>query len=141
MCCLINKRSVHRIHIRTKSLQTLLLSKSSLPIWNICLFFGYNYFKNIFWLYTLLAVFILSSILSGYHMGIENNIFNEFSGCTNGNLNITNKLELLKSLKNVVIGCKSVNFRILGLSIATINFIISLAISVIIYLIIKYEKK
>ena len=103
-------------------------------------FFGYNYFKNIFWLYTLLAVFILSSILSGYHMGIENNIFNEFSGCTNGNLNITNKLELLKSLKNVVIGCKSVNFRILGLSLATINFIISLAISVIIYLIIKYEK-
>ena len=103
-------------------------------------FFGYNYFKNIFWLYTLLAVFILSSILSGYHMGIENNIFNEFSGCTDGNLKITNKLELLNSLKNVVIGCKSVNFRILGLSIATINFIISLAISVIIYLIIKYEK-
>ena len=103
-------------------------------------FFGYNYFKNIFWLYALLAVFILSSILSGYHMGFENNIFNEFSGCTNGNLNITNKLELLNSLKNVVIGCKSVNFRILGLSLATINFIISLAISVIIYLIIKYEK-
>ena len=56
----------------------------------IC-FFGYNYFKNIFWLYTLLTIFILSTILSGYHMGIENNIFNEYSGCTNENLNITNK--------------------------------------------------
>jgi len=105
----------------------------------IC-FFGYNYLKNIFWLYTLLTIFILSTILSGYHMGIENNIFNEYSGCTNENLNITNKSDLLDSLKNTVIGCKNVNFRILGLSLATINFIVSLTISVISYLILRNEK-
>ena len=104
----------------------------------IC-FLGY-YNNSFFWIYFLFLIFLIGVFLSSYHLGIENNIFNEFSGCTDGNLKITNKLELLNSLKNVVIGCKSVNFRILGLSLATINFIISLAISVIIYLIIKYEK-
>tara|TARA_Y100000590_G_scaffold415502_1_gene513316 strand:+ start:625 stop:1104 length:480 start_codon:yes stop_codon:yes gene_type:complete len=103
-------------------------------------FFGYNYFKNFFWLYTLLTIFMLSSILSGYHMGIENNIFNEFSGCTNANLNITNKSDLLDSLKKSVMGCKNVNFSIFGLSLATINFIVSLMISIISYLMLKYEK-
>ena len=39
----------------------------------IC-FFGYNYSKNIMWMYLLALTFILSTILSGYHVGIENNI-------------------------------------------------------------------
>ena len=42
------------------------------------------------------------------YLGIENNIFNEFSGCTNANLNITNKSDLLDSLKKSVMGCKNV---------------------------------
>tara|TARA_B100001250_G_scaffold134334_1_gene114880 strand:+ start:708 stop:989 length:282 start_codon:yes stop_codon:yes gene_type:complete len=79
----------------------------------------------------LIIIFIISSFLSGYHVGIENNIFEEFSGCTGSNLNITNKLELLESLNNSMPNCKNVDFKIIGLSLATINFIISIVISFI----------
>ena len=64
----------------------------------IC-FFGFNYYKNFLWMYLLLMLFIISAILSGYHVGIENSIFEEFSGCTSENINITNKLDLLNNLK------------------------------------------
>ncbi len=74
-------------------------------------------------------------MISGYHVGIENNIFKEFSGCTGNNLNIINKTELLESLSNSMPNCKTVTFKILGLSLATINFIISI---VIIFISIKY---
>ena len=65
-------------------------------------------------------------------MGIENNIFNEFSGCTNNNLNTIDKAELLQSLNNLLPNCKDVNFKILGLSLATINFLLSIVLFVII---------
>ena len=75
--------------------------------------------------------FITSVILSGYHLGIENNIFKEFSGCTNENLNLTDKTELLQNLNNFLPNCKDVNFKIFGLSLATINFILSIALTLI----------
>ena len=75
--------------------------------------------------------FITSVILSGYHLGIENNIFEEFSGCTNENLNLTDKTELLQNLNNFLPNCKDVNFKIFGLSLATINFILSIVLTVI----------
>ena len=92
------------------------------------------------WLYLLTLTFILSSILSGYHIGIENNFFSEFSGCTNNSLDITDKSKILESLSKNMPNCKDVSFRIFGLSLATINFMISLTISVISILIIKNEK-
>ena len=104
-------------------------------------FFGYNFNKNLLWLYLLLIIFIVSIFLSGYHTGIENNIFNEYSGCSVDNLNLTNKTELLNSLKNSLPNCKDVNFRIFGLSLATLNFIISIIISVFIVNKIINEKK
>ena len=105
----------------------------------IC-FFGFNYYKNFLWMYLLLILFIISTILSGYHVGIENGIFEEFSGCTSENINITNKLDLLNNLKKTMPSCKNVDFKIFGLSLATINLIISLIISAISIKIIKYEK-
>ena len=72
-----------------------------------------------------------SIVISGYHLGIENNIFTEFSGCKNENLNTTDKAKLLESLNNYLPNCKSVSFRIFGLSLATFNFIISIALTVI----------
>ena len=39
--------------------------------------------------------FLLSVLISGYHYGIENNIFEEFSGCTGNSLEIVDKTELL----------------------------------------------
>ena len=105
----------------------------------IC-FFGFNYYKNFLWMYLLLILFIISAILSGYHVGIENGIFEEFSGCTSENINITNKLDLLNNLKKTMPSCKNVDFRLFGLSLATINLIISLIISAISITLIKYEK-
>ena len=105
----------------------------------IC-FFGFNYYKNFLWMYLLLILFIISTILSGYHVGIENGIFEEFSGCTSENINITNKLDLLNSIKKTMPSCKNVDFKLLGLSLATINLITSLIISTISITIIKYEK-
>ena len=103
-------------------------------------FFGFNYYKNFLWMYLILILFIISTILSGYHVGIENSIFEEFSGCTSENINITNKLDLLNNLKKTMPSCKNVDFKIFGLSLATINLIISLIISAISITIIKYEK-
>ena len=105
----------------------------------IC-FFGYNFSKNFLWVYLLIITFFISTILSGYHVGIENNIFSEFSGCTSNSLNITDKSKILESLSNNMPGCKEVNFRVFGLSLATINFMISIIISSITILIIKNEK-
>ena len=75
--------------------------------------------------------FITNVILSGYHLGIENNIFKEFSGCTNENLNLIDKTELLQNLNNFLPNCKDINFKIFGLSLATINFILSIALTLI----------
>ena len=105
----------------------------------IC-YFGYNYSKNFLWIYLLTLTFFLSSILSGYHVGIENSIFSEFSGCTNNSLDITDKSKILESLSQNMPSCKEINIKIFGLSLATINFMISLTISAISILIIKNEK-
>ena len=71
-------------------------------------FLGINYYKNLIWLYLLLIIFFLSLLLSGYHFGIEQEIFSEFSGCTGDSINITNKNELLELLNSEVNSCKNV---------------------------------
>ena len=103
-------------------------------------FLGISYSKNLIWLYALLLVFFSSFVLSGYHVGIEQEVFEEFSGCTGGSLNITDKNELLKLLNSEVNSCKNVDFRILGLSLATINFLLSFVIIILILKVIKNEK-
>ena len=103
-------------------------------------FFGYINLKNILWIYVLSLTFLSSFLLSGYHSGIENNIFADFSGCTANNLNITNKEDLLKSLSENTPNCKDVMFRIFGLSLATINMFISALIVIISLVIIRHEK-
>ena len=89
------------------------------------------------WLYLLTFTFLLSSILSGYHVGIENNIFYESAVCTNENFNITDKSKLLESLNNQSPSCKNVSFTVFGLSLATINFMISLLVSITSIVVIK----
>ena len=101
---------------------------------------GIIYYKNLIWLYLLLISFFSSLLLSGYHFGIEQEIFSEFSGCTGNSINITDKNELLKLLNSEVNSCKNVDFRILGLSLATINFLLSFLIFVLNLKVIKNEK-
>ncbi len=94
----------------------------------IVCFFGL-FINNKLILYSLIILFMSSILLSGYHLGIENNIFNEFSGCQNESVDTIDKSELLQNLNNYLPNCKNVNFRIFGLSLATINFIISIALT------------
>ena len=103
-------------------------------------FMGMSYFKNLIWLYALLIVFFSSFLISGYHFGIEQEIFSEFSGCTGNSLNIIDKNELLKLLSSEVNSCKNVEFKIFGLSLAAINLLLSFLIFIFILSIIKNEK-
>ncbi len=90
----------------------------------------------------LSLVFIGSAALAFYHFGIEQGFFSESLACTTGDLSKTlSKEELLQQLKQNSISCKDVSFRILGLSLAAINTIFSLLLSVIfIKLFMNYEK-
>ena len=103
-------------------------------------FLGISYSKNLIWLYALLLIFFSSFLLSGYHLGIEQEIFKEFSGCTGDSINITDKNELLKLLNSEVKSCKNVDFTAFGLSLAAINFLLSFVIFILILKVIKNEK-
>jgi len=103
-------------------------------------FVGYNYFKNDKILILIVVIFLISVFISGYHYGIENNIFEEFSGCTASTLEIIDKSELLKSLNDNVSSCKDVNFKLFGISLAGINFLLSLLIVIYSLKILVYEK-
>ena len=103
-------------------------------------FIGYNYFKNDKILFLIIITFLLSVLISGYHYGVENNIFEEYSGCTSNSLEIIDKTELLNSLKENVASCKDAIFKLFGLSLAGINFILSLLIIVYSFLTLLYEK-
>tara|TARA_B100000941_G_C28500764_1_gene554036 strand:- start:1503 stop:1985 length:483 start_codon:yes stop_codon:yes gene_type:complete len=106
----------------------------------ICLF-GLKNVKNNFWIYLIAITFFLSFLLSGYHFGIENSIFPEFSLCNVDNLSILDKELLLQSLSQVPQNCKDVNFKVIGLSLATINVLISIFILIISIALIRNEKK
>ena len=104
-------------------------------------FAGYNYFKNNIILILIFIIFLISALISGYHYGIEKDIFEEFSGCSTNSVDIINKEELLKSLKNSTISCKEVNFKLLGFSLAGINFIFSILIAIYSLKTLLYAKK
>ena len=104
-------------------------------------FVGYNYFKNEKILILIIMIFTISFLISGYHYGIENNIFEEFSGCSNNSINIINKKELLNSLNNNILSCKNVGFNLFGISLAGINFLLSLLIIIYSLITLVYEKK
>ena len=80
----------------------------------------------------LFLVFMSSAFLAFYHFGIEQGFFSESLACTSGDLSkMLSKEELLEQLKQNSIGCKDVSFKMLGLSLAAVNTIFSLVLSVI----------
>jgi len=80
----------------------------------------------------LSLIFIFSSILAFYHFGIEQGFFNENLSCTAKNLsNTLSKEQLLEKLEQSSISCKNVGFRLLGLSLAAVNNILSIILSAI----------
>ena len=90
----------------------------------------------------LALVFVSAMFISIYHFGIEQGFINESLVCDlkNKSGSLTTE-DLLKELKEKTISCKDVTFKIFGLSLATINIIISLILSIIITKIFfNYEK-
>jgi len=103
-------------------------------------FLGFSSKNKYMWLLLIFLIFVFSSLISGYHFGIENNIFKEFSGCTNQSIDLLDKSKILESLNKNVPNCKEVNFKIFGFSLATINLFISAIISLYTLKLLIYEK-
>ena len=86
----------------------------------------------------ILIFFIFGAVVSFYHFGIEQGFFSESLVCDLGNSKNLSKDELLNQLKNsTVVSCKDVTFRLFGLSLATINTVISIVLSGIIIKVVK----
>ena len=91
----------------------------------------------------LILTFLFSLIISIYHFGIEQGFFQESTVCGVKNaIEIISKEELLKQLQQKTVSCKDVTFKIFGMSLTSINIILSLAILIILTKIfMSYEKK
>ena len=105
------------------------------------IFFIDKFERKFFFIATLF--FLISLILSIYHVGIEQGIIEESLVCSlEQNINSLSKEDVLKSLKNKPVSCKDVNFTIFGLSLATINTFASITFTAISFKVfLKYEKK
>ncbi len=103
-------------------------------------FVGFNFPKKDEVLILLITTFAGGMIISGYHFGIENNIFEEFKACSNNSLNITDKADLLKSLNQTLPSCKDIPFTLFGISLAGLNFLSSLLILIYSVRTLVYEK-
>ena len=107
----------------------------------ISLIFILNKYERIISLIVSLF-FIFGTIVSFYHFGIEQGFFSESFVCNLGSNNeASSTQDLLKQLKKTTVSCKDVTFKILGISLATFNTIISIIISAIMLkIVINYDK-
>ena len=100
-----------------------------------------NKFEKLF-LKIIIIFFVSGAVISFYHFGIEQGFFNESLVCElekiQNNLSAT---DLLKKLETKIISCKDVNFKLFGLSLATINIFVSLSLSVIVVKILNNHEK
>ena len=90
----------------------------------------------------LVLTFIFSLAISFYHYGIEQGFFQESSVCgvKGFNESIT-KEDLLRQLNEKIVSCKDVTFRVFGLSLTSINIVISLIfIITLLKIFIEYEE-
>ena len=80
----------------------------------------------------LSIIFAIGAIISFYHFGIEQGFFEESFVCiSDDKINNLAKEDLLKSLQKTTVSCKQVDFKLFGLSLATINTFLSIVLSVI----------
>ena len=94
-----------------------------------------NLYSNRFEKFTfgiLSIIFAIGAIISFYHFGIEQGFFEESFVCiSDDKINNLAKEDLLKSLQKTTVSCKQVDFKLFGLSLATINTFLSIVLSVI----------
>ena len=84
-----------------------------------------------FFILLLTIIFLAGTILSLYHLGIEQGFIQESLVCDlKSESNLLSKEEILKQLKEKSISCKDVTFKIFGLSLTSYNILISLLITI-----------
>ena len=80
---------------------------------------------------SLAIIFLIATILSLYHLGIEQGLIQESLLCDlEKGSNIIDKEEILKQLQQTNISCKDVAFKIFGFSLTSFNIIISLILTI-----------
>ena len=96
----------------------------------VLLNYKFNQFEK-FFILLLIIIFLAGTILSLYHLGIEQGFIEESLVCDlkNGS-NLLSKEEILKQLQEKSVSCKDVTFKIFGLSLTSYNILISLLITI-----------
>ena len=85
---------------------------------------------------------IVSFFLAGYHVGIEYGLINELSSCkTEVSKNISKDILLKELQSKLAPSCKEVAFKLFGLSLASINMIMSLILTILYYKIFLWTKR
>ena len=96
----------------------------------ILLNYKFSQFEK-FFILLLTIIFSIGTILSLYHLGIEQGFIQESLVCDlKSGSNLLSKEEILKQLQQKNVNCKDVTFKIFGLSLTSYNILISLLISV-----------
>ena len=84
-----------------------------------------------FFILLLTIIFLAGTILSLYHLGIEQGFIKESLVCDlKTRSNLLSKEEILKQLQEKSVSCKDVTFKIFGLSLTSYNILISLLITI-----------
>jgi disulfide bond formation protein DsbB len=115
------------------------------PYYLILLLSALFFLKNN-WKYSLMILMTLTSIvgffLAGYHVGIEYGVIDELSSCkTEISKNISKDILLKELQSKLAPSCKVVDFKLFGMSLASINMIMSLIFAILYYKMISWIKK
>ena len=97
----------------------------------IVIFLNYKFieFEKFFILF-LTILFLFGTVLSLYHLGIEQGLIQESLVCDlKSGSNLLSKEEILKQLQEKSVSCKDVTFKMFGLSLTSYNILISILIT------------
>ena len=83
-----------------------------------------------FFILLLTIIFLFGTVLSLYHLGIEQGLIQESLVCDlKSESNLLSKEEILKQLQEKSVSCKDVTFKMFGLSLTSYNILISILIT------------
>ena len=83
-----------------------------------------------FFILFLTILFLFGTVLSLYHLGIEQGLIQESLVCDlKSGSNLLSKEEILKQLQEKSVSCKDVTFKMFGLSLTSYNILISILIT------------
>ena len=101
-----------------------------LAILIVLIYYKYNKLEK-YLILLLVIIFFIATMLSLYHLGIEQGFIQESFLCDlEKGANIIDKDEILKQLQQKNISCKNVTFQIFGLSLTSYNIFISLLLTI-----------